>query len=144
MLYCDSLMTRLYWRHPDVGPDEEDLSMTAEAALAKAAVDRRLTKGSRSRRSSFFGKSESDREIYVRDIVDVRDDIFTEVMLRAYEKKAFGDPDYYKIISVICKGEPTIKSLIQWLTFLSLFLPHAFSFERRSFTGLRNNFRGLA
>jgi hypothetical protein len=36
-----------------------------------------------------MGKSESDREVLLGDILDVRDDIQTDVMLRAYQNKAY-------------------------------------------------------
>lgn len=101
ILFCDSMMIKLYWRKVGTTADIEDLSLSVDQALAQAVDDRR-----RRRKSSILNvaKSESDREIYFRDIVEVRDDIQTDVMLRAYKTRAFKPIEFeMKIISIVCR-----------------------------------------
>lgn len=72
VLYCDIAMTKLYWRNKDDGPGEEILP-----------VDNK-----KSRRNSIFNNSkfftdDSHREILFSQILEVRDDISTDVMRRS-------------------------------------------------------------
>ena len=101
VLYCDSITTKLYWRKSGSSADPEDLSVSIDEAVAKAVGERK-----RRRKSSILNvaKNESDREIYFRDVVEVRDDIQTDVMLRAYKSRAFKPIESdMKIISIICQ-----------------------------------------
>jgi hypothetical protein len=96
-LYCDSIISKLYWRTEGNNPDPEDLTLSAESVLQQE-----LTRKPR-RRLSFLGKGEMDREILLKDILEVRDDIQTEVMIRSYENKYFLDADTnMRVISVSC------------------------------------------
>ena len=95
-LFCDTIMTKLYWRNVGSMPDEEDLSLSVDDIIAEEKGKKKA-----SRRRSSIMKSENDREIHFKDIIEVRDEIHTDVMLRAYNTKAFKDISFdMKIISV--------------------------------------------
>lgn len=94
-LYCDSIISKLYWSEKANHPVPEDLTMTVESVLKQEELAKRP------RRRLTFLKGEADREILFRDILEVRDDIQTEVMIRSYENKSFKDADSnMKLISV--------------------------------------------
>jgi hypothetical protein len=96
-LYCDSILSKLYWRPDANHPEQEDLTQSVEAVLKQEQAMRRDK-----RRLSFLGKKEVDREILFKDILEVRDDIQTDIMVRAYENSAFKDISHnMRLISVL-------------------------------------------
>lgn len=80
-LYCDSTMSTLYWREHSLGPNPE-------------------TPVWKNRRSSFL-KDDNDRRLYFKDIIEVRADQSTEVMMRSASKQYTYSNDDTAFISII-------------------------------------------
>lgn len=98
MLFCDSTMTKLYWRNLGSKADPEDSELSPEALASSILTAHKKSR----RRSSITGKVDADRELLFREIESVRDEIFTEVMHRAYSKNHFLDiSQNMRLISII-------------------------------------------
>jgi len=105
-LYCDDSLAILYWR--EVGRIDSDkehthntrVSLSSSVASASEAamleshnlqhmLDQSNRKSTSRRRSSFsvFSKLDSTREVALKDVLEVRDDMTTDVMKRSVSKK---------------------------------------------------------
>ena len=93
MLFCDSDFTVLYWRAAG-----EHAAHPAPLAGAAAAPARRRT----SLMTNLFGvKTDEDRQILLRDIEEVSDDMSTEVMRRSLEKHFVAGSDNAQVLSIL-------------------------------------------
>ncbi len=128
-LFCDYYMTKLYWRNPGSKLDKDDQDLNIELIHSGSGYtsttfnsdpdflndtfpfSRTKTNESR-RKSSFFGagnrrssltKADSERVLYLKDIVQVTSDCSSEVLQRASAKNYVG-ADGYSILSIIAIG----------------------------------------
>mmetsp|Transcript_192 Transcript_192/g.367 ORF Transcript_192/g.367 Transcript_192/m.367 type:complete len:1164 (-) Transcript_192:164-3655(-) len=93
-LYCDDNLRVLFWR-------DADNTGSAAADYQHQDIDR--TKATR--RSSFnvFSKQDSSREVVLRDVLEVRSDLTTDVMRRSLAKKYVFEDQPSLVISLILK-----------------------------------------
>ena len=80
-LYCDTPMTTLFWREHSLGPNPD-------------------TPKWNKRRSSFL-KDDNDRKLNFKDIVEIRADNSTDVMMRSISKDYVNSNDDTAFISII-------------------------------------------
>jgi len=90
MLYCDQKLSILYWMHRS---GKEGRLSEHERAGVESDILERLDKdtaqgGTASAHTGLFGfkKVDSDRMISLREVVDIRDDIETDIMKRSLRK----------------------------------------------------------
>jgi len=90
MLYCDPKLSILYWMHrssKEGRMSEQDRVSTEAGMLDRLAKDK-AQGGSASTHTGMFGfkKADTDRMISLREVVDIRDDIETDIMKRSLRK----------------------------------------------------------
>jgi hypothetical protein len=66
VLFCDSTLSKLYWRQPGSKPDAEDTNLSQEEAASRI-----LSTFRRGKRLSITGKLDSDRELLLRNVMEV-------------------------------------------------------------------------
>lgn len=132
-LFCDYYMTKLYWRNPGSKLDKDDLDASMDHDLHAVNSAYTNTTGTSDpdslqdsgslfksknssldvkRRSSFFGstnrrssltKADSERVLFLKDIVNITHDCTSEVLQRASAKNYLGT-NGYNILSIIAIG----------------------------------------
>ena len=87
ILYCDADLNILYWLKPD-HPTQTQHSQTSHAHSLSIGEERALVRNSKDPRrySIVGGKTDEERVMQVHDLLDVRDDLESEIMQRALRK----------------------------------------------------------
>lgn len=90
-LLCDLRMTKLYWRGPGARPDPDLDESDGDAAEPEHIVTSPHAK--QNRRASYANvvRTNADRVILIREIVEVRQDCSTEVLRRSLAKQYISD-----------------------------------------------------
>lgn len=106
-LFCDVNMTKLYWRSPGskADPDQDDSDVEVDTLYPGSIVPKNryhMPKDTKhNRRTATFTKTDADRVILFREILEVRDDCSTEVMKRSMGKNYLSNNGTHNVISIV-------------------------------------------
>ena len=92
-LYCNDALTILYWRETQ---EIADIEYTSNDNYKKKA------------HMISFEKDNAEREVYITNILEVRDDIHTDVMHRSFSKKLLAGDSSTGVISLILKNNKSL------------------------------------
>ncbi len=92
-LYCNDALTILYWRETQ---EIADIEYTSNDNHKKKA------------HMISFEKDNAEREVYITNILEVRDDIYTDVMHRSFSKKLLAGDSITGVISLILKNNKSL------------------------------------
>ncbi len=92
-LYCNDALSLLYWRETQ---EISDIEYTSNDNHKKKA------------HMISFEKDNTEREVYITNILEVRDDIHTDVMHRSFSKKLLAGDSSTGVISLILKNNKSL------------------------------------